>query len=69
MKQHIDDHLGHITVHHDGSTEPFGVLVDSGDTVTVGVNGYFAGPWTTEEAREVGRALIGWAVRKEQDGG
>ena len=67
LTQHRDDYHGHVTVHHAGSTEPVAVLVDCGDTVAV--HDPRKEPWTTEEAREIGAALIGWAVRKEQDGG
>lgn len=63
MNQHHDDYHGHVTVHHDGSTQPVAILVDCGDTVRL--DDPRREPWTTEEAREIGRALIGWAVRKE----
>ena len=64
MNQHHDGYYGHVTVHHAGSTEPVAILVDCGDTVRL--DDPMREPWTTEEAREVGAALIGWAVRKEQ---
>jgi len=37
------------------------------DFVVVRLDDHRQEPWTTEEAREVGAALIGWAIRKERD--
>ena len=64
LRQHRDDYLGHVVVHHDGSPTPVAVLVDCGETVRV--EDVRKEPWTTDEAREIGRALIGWASRKER---
>ena len=65
MRQHIDDYHGHIVVHHNGSLQPVAILVDCGDTIRL--DDHRQEPWTTEEAREIGAALIGWAIRKERD--
>ena len=64
LRQHIDDFLGHVVIHYDGSTQPVALLVDCGDRVRV--DDPLREAWTTDEAREIGRALIGWASRKER---
>lgn len=60
--QAVDDRRGHVVVHVEGSPFNIAVLVDMG--VTVRIDERWIGPWTEEEARSVGSALIRWAGRK-----
>lgn len=61
-RHHIDEYYGHVVVAHDTTASAFAVLVDGGDVVSL--DEHHRGPWTEDEAREVGSALIGWAGRK-----
>ena len=59
---HVDEYRGHVVVMRDTVDSTVAVLLDMGDVVRM--DGKFLGPWTEDEAREVGVALIGWAGRK-----
>ena len=64
MTQHVDAHYGHVVLVDDSGH--FATIFDLGDVCTVdnGPGMYSTDPWTEEQARELGAALIGRAGRK-----
>lgn len=61
---HVDTYAGHVTVFAANGVR-IAEILDFGDVVRVEhVEGVVSRPWTEDEAREVGAALIGWAGRK-----
>ena len=64
MTQHVDPRFGHVVLVDDSGH--YATIFDHGDTCTVenGPGMYSTDPWTEEQARELGAALIGWAGRK-----
>lgn len=69
MTIHVDHYYGHVVVTNQDNVRDWhgtlAALVDFGETVSM--HDKHLGPWTTQEAREVAAALIGWASRKDRE--